>query len=476
MAKEKILFLTVGTGSEDRLPATVLNPFKKSITTGNFSYYVFLPSQKTQKQAEYIVSECNLKEGMYEIRPLASEGDEDNADKCFSWFNKVIEEKKKDFQIENMVMDITRGTKVMGAALYSAGLRHQVYNYRYITSDKRDKNGMVEENKEVVKNFPAQIGSFLAKVDQAKQFFAGYNFEAVVELFPDNEYGYPEQYIEAGLYIHQCAKFYAAWHRLDYVAAQKCLEKMKNLKQEEKKESIDQLKELGLEQIVVEKNVEAWINGLSNKWPQTDWKQYKKSCLKKALIAKKIALDLYANGIRQCEIGNYEDSKVRIYRVIELLGQIYLFFKGYDTEYIDVQDENVVKFISYLKKKKENVPPEKEGDFKYYQFSREIGARFIKKLDGEGKFLGKYLLDTMKPGKDKESLENFIMSDRDRNVSILIHGFHVIGITEKKEIEKCLEKLETGFKKLYAAINVSNDEYEADFHIAQTMNRFKNLK
>ena len=338
----RILFLTVGTGNIEKVEETLYTPLRKSMTTDYFDFFVFLPSTQTEHNAVHLAQEEIFKNKIF-IETLPDPLMENDSDKCFKHFNDVILKYKNKYQcsVDDIVVDLTRGTKAMSSAIYSAGLRHGIYQYRYVTSMQRTELGQVVSGTEIVNSFNASMGIFLAKIDQVKSFLKSYNFSAISSLF-ESEKSLPEDYKKTGRYIKAVSDFYSAWHQLDYRKAFEIYPSWG--------ESVrSQLVELGLADIIPTQDIYDWIEQLA------DWKNYpenalkityptKDECIQKAHQATKIALDLLANGRRQIDMGNFEDARVRIYRIIEMIGQIYLFERGYDTARINPNDEKIKLF------------------------------------------------------------------------------------------------------------------------------------
>lgn len=452
----KILFLTVGTGNKEDLEKSLFAPLRLSMKDGDFDVFVLLPSQETFENADSVANDFK---GKCEIKPLLVAGYEKDADKCFEHFNSIIEEYKQKYNcsIDDISIDITRGTKVMSAALYSAGLRHGIYRYRYITSDQRNNTGTVVSGTEYIYEFNADMAMFLAKVDQAKTFLKSYNFSAIETLF-SNEKAMPKKYERAGRYIKQAAQFYSAWHCLDYEKAISCCPKRGDTS------AYRELKELKMDFLIVNDEIYRWIEELNKEWkPLPDKKDVsyfpsKEDCLVKAKQATRIATDLLANGRRQIDVGNYEDAVVRIYRIIEMLGQIYLFNQGYDTARIDAEDEKVMECIEHWRKNPNNNIPSLQEN-RYYNFPRDKTARFIKRAFDEE--YGELLLSMM----SRDDNPNSIISDKERNNSVLIHGFTIIGSKDEQSLREKFQKVEKALLKL-------PDIYEYDLKLAHTINSF----
>lgn len=473
--KTRILFLTVGNGKPEDINETILRPFRKTMIVEDFTHYVFLPSKTTVGNAHKVIENCENNEQFkgkeFFVEALENEDDEFNTDKCFKHFNNVIQKYMTQYNCsaDDIVLDPTRGTKGMGGALYTAGFRYGIVNYHYIEK---------YEGEEKVLSIPAAIGLFLSKTDQARNFLKSYNFNAVETLFKG---GHFSDYQKAGEYVYHCARFYGAWHRLNYKEAAKEMDEpvLKNPSAELRK----MLTTLGLKKIILTDDDRNWIKSLSQEWKNDaeNWKKqkldsteeyeknlqsaYNKTCQKKVPQVFRIAVDLLANGRRQLKIGNYEDAKVRIYRLIELVGQIYLFSKGYDTAYINKEDKNIKKLNDYYtnknKKDKNKKNPLQLINNCFYQLPRERAASFIKHVFD--KDLGQTLLNAVNP-KEK----GFIMDDAGRNISVLIHGFTV----QSSAIDdSAFDEL----KKLLKRVVPAECNFETCLKAAHRINEFEHL-
>ena len=140
-----------------------------------------------------------------------------------------------------------------------------------------------------------------------------------------------------------------------------------------------------------------------------------------------------------------------------MLGQIYLFNQGYDTARINAEDEKVMECIEHWRRKKTDNIPLLQKD-KYYNFPRERTARFIKRAFDEE--YGELLLSMM-----KSDSPNSIMPDEERNKSVLIHGFTIIGSKDKQSLREKFQKVEKALLEL-------PDIYEYDLKLAHTINSF----
>lgn len=445
----RILFLTVGTGNKNDLEKTLYSPLRKSMLKDYFDYFVLFPSTETEDNAKRLANEDPFKNKVI-IETLPEPLMEHNSDKCFGYFNFIIEKYKNlyNLDLDDIEIDLTRGTKAMSSAIYSAGLRHNIYKYRYVTSIQRTDLGQVVSGTEVVNTFNATMGIFLSKIDQVKLFLKSYNFSAISTLF-ENEKMLPSEYKKTGRYIKSVADFYGSWHRLDYENALKIFPTWGETVEKE-------LNALGLNHIIASQDICDWIAQLEgwNNSSKQEKEPYptKDECLLKAKKATKIALDLLANGRRQIDMGNYEDAIVRAYRIIEMIGQIYLFEKGYDSANINPEDKLVKQFVSQPNNNltvKNNV----------YSFHRSNVATFIKKYFDYN--LGEKLFNIMDEKKGE-----CIIGFEERNTSILIHGFSIKNQKDVSRLTKMFNDVERLLKNTLTI-------YTLDLEIAHKINSFK---
>jgi hypothetical protein len=139
-----------------------------------------------------------------------------------------------------------------------------------------------------------------------------------------------------------------------------------------------------------------------------------------------LAADLLANGERRIRDGQFEDAVVRAYRVLELIGQVRLFEKGLDSERIPPDDPDVVRLRAKLRK--DNASDFGIGRDGTLTAPRFLVARLLKAKDDP---LARRLIET----GDNPLLKN-------RNVSVLIHGFEATGPAERRPLRKLFRELE----------------------------------
>jgi len=297
--KKKTLVLTVGTGDKDRLRETLLVPLRKSIDAGLWKNVVLLPSREP---ASLMVSEEIRDNAKYPVTvcPLPSVGDEYDLDRCYLCFDSVIGGLLDEgCSPSDIVLDFTRGTKVMSAAAVLAAFQRAVSEYRYMDGE-RDVRGMVLPGSETIAPSSADAAVTRRLEDAAIRFFENGNFAAVPQvLLPGNP-------------VHDkvgsLARFYAAWDRFDYVAAAGV-----------KPACFNGLAATAWSRFVPSGEAVRWAKLLAQA-PQ-DMKE-------RSLWMRSLAVDVLVNAERRAAQEQYEDAVVRIYRVLELMGLYHLHDHG----------------------------------------------------------------------------------------------------------------------------------------------------
>ncbi len=393
----RILLLTVGTGDAERLEETLLAPLRKSIADGSWSQIILLPSVATAEIAAKLAAEIG--DSSSQVVPLLA-GDEENVDRCFAHFDRVIAElRSQGFESAQISADFTRGTKAMSAGLVLAAVRHEVARLRYITG-ARGQAGQVMAGSEIVSEILPSLITARRKLDQARNFMRQGNFAAVLEELPDASGRvsdlWPAELVREVELVRPCAEFYAAWDRLEYAAAA----------QVRLPESAITGRWTGT---IPPPEVHQWVAGLAS--PPSE------SFSDNGRYIRRLAVDLLANGQRRMRDRHYEDAILRAYRVLELIGQLRLFDRDFDSGAMPPDDPRVAAFLQELEKNPKQHRPaiNSKGS---YEFPRQTVARFLKRL---GDPLAQRLLRLAEEGELRLTV---------RNQSVLIHGFYAFATDE----------------------------------------------
>ena len=393
--KDQVLVLTVGTGNWQHLDETLFRPMEKSLKKGEWSKIILLPSTKTEENA--IQFQNRMLEYAIEIRPLPEVDQENNSDSCFNHFDKVLNELRQDHCRTKIMIDFTRGTKAMSAAMVLAAVRHQLPRLRYITG-RRDERGMVIPGHESISEITTTKVTLRLKIDEARTLMEKHAFSAALELLPEvknsklSEALVPQEFQSEISRLRRFAKFWTAWDRLDYTKAVTCSHDFTALEREKLSNEIK------------------YIKILNNEPQEEGHNQNFHADMAKWLLY--VALDLLENGSRRIKQQQFEDAFLRAYRVVEMIGQIRLFEKNYNSACIDPDDNNVKAFREH-NKKSADFGSIKRGGVEKLTAPRFITARFLKYL---GDPLGQQLIKFNEKNETNVSANN-------RNHSILIHGF-----------------------------------------------------
>ena len=143
-----------------------------------------------------------------------------------------------------------------------------------------------------------------------------------------------------------------------------------------------------------------------------------------------MASDLLANAERRVRDQHFEDAQLRAYRVLELLGQIRLFGRGYDNADLPEDDDAITAFDAAQRK---SGRPGSSSTGGKRTAGRETTAHLLKHL-------GDPLADDLlRFGRRWTGMAR-------RNVSILIHGFTATA-PEKEELTDALGRIESLLKQ-----------------------------
>ncbi|MBI2190412.1 MAG: TIGR02710 family CRISPR-associated protein [Planctomycetes bacterium] len=406
----RALLLTVGTGDIEKPEETLLAPLRKSMSQGHWGRIVLLPSKITSAMAHNL--KVALPDLPIEVQPLPEAGQENDADACFGHFDGVLSALRAEgFTESSLLVDFTRGTKAMSAALVLAAVRHDVPRLRYITGE-RDVRGMVKPGTETISDIRTTVATGQKRFDMALQFFRRGNFAGILEILPPPQGPFadlwPHELRNLSALLRPIADFYSAWDRLDYKTA-KAIQSFP---------SPDALP-VPWRHFHPTRDMLDWVSTLSDPLPPES--------SKKASRLSLLCADLLANGERRVRDGQHEDAFIRAYRVLELVGQAHLFQRGLDSASLPPDHDALQK----LKKKLENKRSASFGRNPdgTLTAAREQVARLLKDM---GDPLGQRLIEMAGSGTIMISA---------RNHSVLIHGFEATGPKDKESLKNLYGKL-----------------------------------
>lgn len=432
--KSKVLFLIVGMGNkkDPKYPESYLRLLRKAVDSTDAGNIVLLPSGSSKENAERIKTEYESSRTVF-VQDLPERSMEFDADACYEFFESLFRSRfREGFFAENFIIDFTHGTKAMSAALYAIGMRYRVSDFHYIRRNN-DKDGNLIDG-ETVKNFDASYARGLSVLDQCKTLFKAWQFSAATALLSIEK---PKKTLKQTFeHVKMLADFYSAWDRLDYkTAAENC-----------------PVFEMPLFGFATSSAVQNWIKTLAKPIVEPDEKNFEvlpQSVLNEnAETALNMMLDLYANGLRRLEAGQYEDAGIRAYRIAEMMGQYYLFKAGYISNHMSSSDSTVHAFAENIHLRKNE-----KADI-YPPFGRKQVIEF---------------LDYIKHPK-VEYLRSIDTKIADiRNNSILIHGY-ASRVKDIQDLKNIFNSLTEQLRQLSA------EEWLSKKNTALFMNNFKDKK
>lgn len=432
--KSKVLFLIVGMGNkkDPKYPESYLRLLRKAVDSTDAGNIVLLPSGSSKENAERIKTEYESSRTVF-VQDLPERSMEFDADACYEFFESLFRSRfREGFSAENFIIDFTHGTKAMSAALYAIGMRYRVSDFHYIRRNN-DKDGNLIDG-ETVKNFDASYARGLSVLDQCKTLFKAWQFSAATALLSIEK---PKKTLKQTFeHVKMLADFYSAWDRLDYkTAAENC-----------------PVFEMPLFGFATSSAVQNWIKTLAKPIVEPDEKNFEvlpQSVLNEnAETALNMMIDLYANGLRRLEAGQYEDAGIRAYRIAEMMGQYYLFKAGYISNHMSSSDSTVHAFAENIHLRKNE-----KADI-YPPFGRKQVIEF---------------LDYIKHPK-VEYLRSIDTKIADiRNNSILIHGY-ASRVKDIQDLKNIFNSLTEQLRQLSA------EEWLSKKNTALFMNNFKDNK
>ena len=414
-----VLVLTVGTGDTQNLQSTLIRPMLKSIEDGRWQRVLLLASRVSDQWAHELGEQVQGTD--IAISTLPEAGQENHADACFGHFDQVLGGLVgQGFAPASIVVDFTRGTKAMSAALVLAAIRRDIPLLRYVHSEHRDQRGMVVPGTEKVGEIGTSLVTFRKRLDLAADLMRHGDFGAVEALIPDPQSPmfsalWPDNLHSEAEGLRSLCEACAAWDRLDHSGAKEALGRDPEVIAEAPKE------------LRLDEGAVAWLVELANEPDRCDMRGY-------ASWLRALACDLLANAERRLRDRQLEDALIRAYRILELVGQCRLFDRGYDSACIPDSDSKVEEFRTRLRRKgsQDFGVGQKPG---FLSAPRLIAARFLKHL---GDPLGQELAGFADANPQ--------LGTASRNNSLLIHGFSAAAPTGE-ELRELLRRLEALLSK-----------------------------
>jgi|GEM_PF-2236211 len=369
----------------------------------------YCPRSSTEKVEEV---KKKLKYGKFETIELFLDDPQD-FNHCFAKANEAVEElNKRNIYPNDTLLDYTGGTKIMSSALVAATLGRgfqyallapsldESLHYIYMGEGDDDRGGLsyIENGMEelLTSKNPWEIRALESK-RKIQRNFNNYRFKSVIDqldsLKTKGLNSERDEYLLDA--IRELASAYSRWDRFHY----------EEVKEKLKKGSEDLTTYRNLAQsrgqldISVEK-IEENIDFLSLLQEETFGFDFEKR------IGKSLAVDMFWNATRRAEEGKYDDGIVRLYRTVEMFGQVEIYEElGCHTDAVpsDLIPEELRSELQRKSNKEGKVELSLHDDFRVLsKLGNEIGKDFIKNEDHFKKIM------------------------RTRNTSFLTHNFKAI--------------------------------------------------
>ena len=374
----KILFMTVGTGvgKNDEKVKNLAHGLVFAIITHNPDKVVFFGSEKSADTVAEVKRQY-----------LEKMGKELGSKKCeFVKINRIddfydcytsIENKMKEYEGQEIIIDYTSGTKTMTT---SAAMVAMLYQKKlFITSGKRGENGIVIPGTEEMKSQNLFAAYDKYSLDKAKEAFNSHRYRdaknylmQIVALEEKNEY-------------LRIVEGYDLWDKFDHEKAMRVMEEIKNPICDQNKAFLGQLNST------------------------------KKSG---KLVEKFLIPDLLNNALRRIEEGKYDDATARLYRCVEMIAQYRLKSKHglnpSEIKFADLDTKPLRNLWKYEKKK------DGKG---IITLAMKNSFELLKDLEDE---IGNVI--------DDNELNDLL---KKRNISILAHGIEPV---KREDAEKLYKK------------------------------------
>ncbi len=281
-------------------------PLKKSLAEHQPDVVIFFASHDSVLKAGDVVQDVL-------IRPKTEIEITENPNslyECYKSAKRCVERAaRQEIPDKNIIVDYTGGTKVMSAALLLATAGRS-FGFNYVGGDVRSKEGLG-----VVQNGHEQMyedmnpWSAFAEEERRQMvtLFNARRYGAVIQIMENYKRALPPQIESYFKFVRLLSHGFLYWDQFQHKKAQDCLQKgVAALDQHLKYYPGDQYDQL-------EKELQQHIEYLSNLLEKTNQMQNFNNILIKELIN---------NARRRIQDKSFDDAAARIYRALELYGQI----------------------------------------------------------------------------------------------------------------------------------------------------------
>lgn len=281
-------------------------PLIKSISTYGPEIVIFLASHDSVPLSHDILSSVKEKP-----KPEFVITENPNSlNECYTKARECIDRAEKtQFSSEKIIVDYTGGTKVMTAALLLAALGRS-YQFNYVGGGLRNKNGLGRVINEHEKMFNETSPWALFAEEERRQIVTLFNcrrFSAVIDIISLFKRQAPPKITDYFGFIMPLANGFLLWDQFDHKAARRYIEKgmialkkyIATYQSTELEPFLESVKKCSyrLDDIAAKNTGQGNFNDF-------------------------LVTDLINNARRKMEDKRFDDAAARIYRALELYGQI----------------------------------------------------------------------------------------------------------------------------------------------------------
>jgi len=304
---KKLMFISVGVGGGDG--SDIAHALFYTIKHCNPDAVVFLASAESwDKVSVHLLPQHQEFNGFLLVeKEIVNEIDD------FQYLHNEFSEiilnyYKKGFKNQYTYADYTSGTKAMSAALVSAAIFNKIDTLTYVTG--RREKGRVLSGTE--RQYPLSTSSIISwqTINEAVIYFNRGMYKTVIQMLGTSTI-YPQHKNKAETIIG-LSKFLDAWDKFNFTQAFEIIR------------SID-------EDVIKQLNLFGKIKKLKNSTLPI--------LIKEELSYEKID-DLLFNAKRRADEGKYDDAVARIYRAVEMTGQLE-FKKEFNCTTSSIKIENL---------------------------------------------------------------------------------------------------------------------------------------
>jgi CRISPR-associated protein (TIGR02710 family) len=330
--------------------------------------------------------------------------DHENLVDCYMASLRAVSSATDEFSAEEVLINYTGGTKCMSAALVLASMEEEA-KHCYVGGRMRDEVGRVKDD--------AYMRVF---IESSPRIALGINeLRDAVLLFNRNDIGEAERLLgEANSMItvpemskrvrslREVVNAYLAWDKFDHVVAKRVLEGCDlSVLEGSTREKIENNKEF-LDQLL-------------------------RNTRGRARLSIELVFDLISNAERRAEEEKYGDAVARLYRALEMLEQLELQEKGYDSSDMKIEEEELRKKYERYKDKKGMIKLALEAGYEFLRDIEDVWGKKFKEYEGFDKHLWKRNLGISGHGMEKIEKDDFLSFKND-----LIRFLEACGVTYKR--------------------------------------------